>query len=195
VRGGAEHPRVLRIDFWRQWRAQRARRAQASSYVSTLLDEPAAADVRWLAQGATGGDEDHARWELRYARRAAGLLAAQRDALDDRTASLVSAALARAWRRDPQVAAERRDIATRQFNTRLAAYADALAEKGGRESTNERLARVLLGFAGRLDPTAAELDAAGARLTTYLGEASNALSVAFGAAALPDDVAPSQVAR
>jgi hypothetical protein len=184
---------VRRIEFWRRWRDDRARRLQASIYVATLLAEPSVGDVRWLAEGVTRGDEDHARWELRYARRAAGLLAAQRDALDDRTASLVSAALARAWRRDPQVAVERRDIAARQFNTRLAAYADALAERGGRETTGARLARVMLGFAGRLDPSPAEISAAGERLAKYLAEASDALRSAFGAAALPDDVAPSEV--
>jgi hypothetical protein len=177
--------------LFRRWRAERSRREQATAYVVTLLAEPSTADVQWLAQGATGGDEDHARWELRYARRAAGLLAARRDALDDRTASLVSAALERAWQRDARVAPERRDIAIRQFNTRLAAYSDALAEKDGRESASTKLARVLLGFAGRLDPTATELAAAGERLNAYLRESSEALRNAFGAATLPEDQRPS----
>jgi hypothetical protein len=181
--------------FLRSWQAERARRAQATAYVATLLAEPSAADVRWLTDAATGGDEDHARWELRYARCAAGLLAARRDALDDRTASLVSGALERAWQRDSRVASDRRDIATRQLNTRLAAYADALAEKDGRESANTKLARVLLGFSGRLDPTAGELAAAGERLGAYLRDSSDALRNAFGAAVLPEDVRPSAAAR
>jgi hypothetical protein len=194
VRDRAHRSRVLRIDFLRRWRADRARRAQASTYVATLLSEPTPADVLWLAREATGGDEDHARWELRYARRAAGMLAAQRDALDDRTASLVSAALGRAWRRDPRVAPDRRDVATRQFNTRLAAYADALSERDGREPTSVRLARVLLGFSGQLDPASAALSAAEERLEAYLREASDALSAAFGTAVLPEDVPPSGLA-
>jgi hypothetical protein len=172
---------VLRLDFLHHWRADRARRAQASTYVAAILAEPSASDVRWLAEGATKGDEDHARWELRYAKRAAGMLAAQRDALDDRTASLVSAALARAWQRDPQVAPDRRDVAARQFNTRLAAYADALAERDGREGTTVRLGRALLGFAGRLDPSAAELNVAGEHLKAYLAEASEVLRATYGA--------------
>jgi hypothetical protein len=185
---------VLRPDFLRSWQADRARRAQATAYVATLLAEPSAADVRWLTEGGTGGDEDHARWELRYARCAAGLLAARRDALDDRTASLVSAALERAWRRDPRVAPDRREIATRQLNTRLSAYTDALADKDGREGTLTKLSRVLLGFSGRLDPTPSELATAGERLGGYLRESSDALRHAFGAALLPDDERPSAVA-
>jgi hypothetical protein len=183
---------VLKPDFIRSWQADRARRDQATAYVGTLLVEPSASDVRWLTESATGGDEDHARWELRYARCAAGLLAARRDALDDRTASLVSAALERAWRRDPRVASDRREIATRQLNTRLAAYTDALAEKDGREGANTKLARVLLGFSGRLDPSAIELGAAGDRVATYLRESSDALRQAFGAAVLPEDERPSE---
>lgn len=183
----------MRIDFWHWWQAHRARRDHASEYVRTLLAEPVLADVQWLAREATGGDEDHARWELRYARRAAGLLVARRDALDDRTASVVATALAHAWRRDPHVALDRRDIAIRQFNVRLAAYTDALDEKDGREASSTKLARVLLGFSGRLDPTTPELAAATTRLTGYIDEASDALRAAFGTAALPEDAPPSAV--
>jgi len=182
------------MNFLRHWRAERLRRAGASVYVAAILAEPSPADVRWLADEATGGDTDHARWELRYARRATGLLVAQRDALDDRTASLVSAALGRAWLRDPDIASDRRAISARQFNTRLAAYADALTEKSRDERSTLRLARTLLGFAGRLDPTPLELQAAGDRVAIYLREASDALRTAFGAAALPDDIAPSDLA-
>jgi hypothetical protein len=179
--------------MWRRWRAERAGREHASAYVQSVLTEPAESDVHWLAETATGGDPDHARWELRYARRATGLLAAQRDALDDRTASLVSAALGRALRRDPRIAPERRAVAARQFNTRLAAYGDSLADKSGHERTGDRLGRVLLGFSGRLDPSLAELAAAGTVVAGYLADSSRALREAFGAAALPDDVAPSRI--
>jgi hypothetical protein len=177
----------------RRWQAERSGRDQAARFVRVLLVDPPTADVQRLAEIGTGGDADHARWELRYVRRATGMLAAQRDALDDRTASLVSATLARALRRDPAVAAARREVAARQFNRRLTAYADALVEKSGPERTGDRLGRVLLGFAGRHDPTAAEVEAAGVIVTSCLSDASDALRRSFGAAALPDDVAPSAV--
>lgn len=179
------------MDLVRRWQIERAGRTRASAFVHALLEEPAASDVGLLATVATAGDADHARWELRYARRAAGLLAAQRDALDDRTASLVSAAMARAMRRDPQVAASHRDVAARQFNTRLAAYSNAIQERGSEEGTSDRLGRVLLGFAGRHDPSADELGRAAGVVATYFADASDALRRVFGAAALPADVAPS----
>lgn len=182
------------IPFWQSWQARRVARARASAYVQTLLAEPTPTDVAWLASDATGGDEDHARWELRYARRAAGLIVARREALDDRTASLVGAALERAWIRDARVAPGRRDIATRQFNVRLAAYTDASDEKDGREEASTKLARVLLGFAGRVDPSPIELDAACERLSRFLRESSDALRAAFGTAALPEHERPSVAA-
>jgi hypothetical protein len=93
------------------------------------------------------------------------------------------------------VALDRRDIAVRQFNVRLAAYTDALDEKDGREGSSTKLARVLLGFSGRLDPTTTELAAAAQRLSAYIDEASEALRAAFGTAVLPDDAPPSAVRR
>ena len=177
----------------RRWQAERSGRDQAATFVRELLVDPPAADVHRLAEIGTGGDAAHARWELRYVRRAAGMLAAQRDALDDRTASLVSATLARALRRDPAVAAGRREVSARQFNLRLSAYADALVEKSGPERTGDRLGRVLLSFAGRRDPTAADVQAAGGSVTSFLSEASDALRRSFGAAELPEDVAPSAI--
>ncbi len=181
--------------FWRRWRDERAARDRAAAYVAGLLSEPSEDDVAWLATESTAGDADHARWEWRYARRALGMLAAQRDALDDRTASAVSAALSRALRHNTQIAPERREVAARQFNVRLAAYGEALLAKGGPEGTSDRLGRVLLGFAGNPHPSPAQLSAAGARVTAHLLEASDRLRAAFGAASLPDDVAPSAMAR
>src|SRR5919108_1973350 len=93
------------MSLWRDWVAKRALRARARSYVDALCIEPSAEDVAWLAANGTGGDADHARWELRYARRALGLLSAQRDALDDQTASAVAHALAAALGRDSSIAA------------------------------------------------------------------------------------------
>jgi hypothetical protein len=183
----------MRMGLWGRWAAERAGREQASAFVRALLVDPPESDVQRLAEIGAHGDADHARWELRYVRRAAGMLAAQRDALDDRTASLVSSALARAVRRDPHVATTRRSIAARQFNIRLSAYADALDDKSASEGTGDRLGRVLLGFAGRLDPSNADLEAAGAIVTAFLAEASDALRRSFGAADLPEDVAPSAI--
>jgi hypothetical protein len=182
--------------FWRQWRAERARRARAASYIRALQREPSDEDVAWLAAHGTSGDEDHARWELRYARRALGLITAQRDALDDRTASLVARELTASLARDPNVAAARLPIAERQINARLRAYADALTSRDAPRSARERLGETLMGFAGRAGGVAgvasgADDAHAGDILTRYLSEANEALRREFGAAALPDDVAPS----
>jgi hypothetical protein len=179
------------VTIWREWVAARDRRARAAAYVTALWTEPAPEDVVWLATHATGGDADHARWELRYARRALGLVAAQRDALDDRTASLVARALADALARDPAIAPGKRRIAEQQLNSRLRTYGDALANREG-AGTAWHLGRALLSFAGRRDAPPAELvTAAASILIRYLGDANAALRERFGAAALPEDVRPS----
>jgi len=103
--------------------------------------------VSRLAQIATRGDLDHARWELRYAHRALAVLVAERRARDDRTTSLVAAATHDASVADPHVAPDTAALAERQFNDRLAAYRDALRART-REPAATRLARVLLVFAG-----------------------------------------------
>ena len=182
------------MSVWRQWRAERAAREHARVYVAALLIEPSEADVSWLASGPAAGDADHARWEWRYARRALGMLAAQRDALDDRTASAVSAALTLAMWRNTQIAPDRRDMAARQFNVRLAAYGDALAARSAAEGTSDRLGRVLLGFAGNVAPSPAQVSEAGARIAAHLIDALERLRAVFGAASLPEDVAPSAAA-
>jgi NAD(P)-dependent dehydrogenase (short-subunit alcohol dehydrogenase family) len=155
-----------------------------------LAAEPAEADVHWLAAHGTAGDLDHARWELRYARRALGLIAAQRDALDDRTASAVAHALAAELARDPRVDAAKRHVAERQFNARLRAFADVLANRdsGG---VRQAMGGMLLAFAGSpgRDPDAAAR--AGELMMRYLTEGNARLREAFGAAELPENVAPS----
>jgi hypothetical protein len=149
--------------------------------------------VSWLAAQATGGDTDHARWELRYARRALGLLTAQRDALDDRTASVVARALAAALARDPAIAAGKLRVAERQFNMRLRGYADALSNRAG-EGSGWHLGRALIEFAGRRDAVSAEIVAHGAEiLARYLGDGNLALREHFGAAVLPEDAVPSSL--
>ena len=86
---------------------------------------------------------------MRYASRALAVLVAERRAHDDRTTSLVAAAVHDAFLADPQVAPSATQLAERQFNDRLAAYRDALRART-REAPGMRLARVLLVFAGAL---------------------------------------------
>lgn len=126
------------------------RRAPAvRAFVGAAFGEPDPADVAQLAAVATRGDLDHARWELRYAARALAVVVAERRAHDDRTPSLVAAAVHDAFAADPNVAPESATLAERQFNDRLAAYRDALQARTG-EPVATRLARVLLAFAGAL---------------------------------------------
>jgi hypothetical protein len=174
-----------------RWRAERDLQRKAERYVQRLLSEPEDEDVRWLAHTATRGDTDHARWELRYARRALGLLTAERDALDDRTGSVVARALAVATARDPQVAVEMHEISERQFNARLSAYRDALAARAG-AATGARLGQTLFAFAGGSfrqvdDP----IVRGGELLGRYLTEANTALRELFGKASLPENLPPS----
>ena len=177
--------------LWGGWRHGRALRARAAAYVDTLQHEPPDEDVRWLAAAATRGDEDHARWELRYARQALGLLTAQRDALDDRTGSAVAQMLAEAMGRDRRVAPGKLNVAERQLNARISAYADALGNREGAGS-GWHLGRALLRFAGCRETVAPETVARAGEITArYLGDANEALRDAFGAASLPETVRPS----
>lgn len=173
------------------WRAgQRARKGPAT-YVDALMREPAPADVRWLAEHATTGDVDRATWELRYVRRALGLLVAQRDALDDRTASVVSRHLATAMAADRNVAASMVKLVERQFNERLAAYREMMLLRGSVEQTPERVGRALLLLSGGVRMGAQELTGATDVTTRLLGELSQALGKSFGIASLPENVPPS----
>ena len=141
-------------------------------------------------------DEDHARWELRYARRALGLLVAERDALDDRTPALVADALEAALERDPHVAADKVDVALAQFNVRLSAYREAFRARNPKEAVGLRLGRELLSFSSAVPK---ERDLAIAEAATILqrlmSDAAEALRRSFGEAKLPDDLPPSQMAR
>jgi hypothetical protein len=180
------------MPLFSRWRAERDLQRKAERYVARLLAEPDDLDVRWLSEGATRGDLDHARWELRYARRALGLLAAERDALDDRTGSLVAHALAAAFERDGNIAAGMRPIAERQFNARLSAYRDGLAAKAG-AGTPARMGQTLFAFAGgsfrKVDD---HILRGGALLVQYLADANTALREIFGTAALPEHIPPSE---
>lgn len=184
------------MPFLERWRALRDVRVRAAAYAAALTAEPDPELAKWLAATATDGDLDHARWELRYARRALGLIVAERDALDDRTASLVAAALSDAFRRDPAIASDRVSLAERQFNQRLAAYREALREREAGRSSLERVARTLLRFAGgeRDWPPEAERRIAEAA-ADFLARANAELRRAFGTAVLPEDVRPSSLGR
>ena len=181
----------FRLDMLATWRLRR----DAASYVRSLWQEPNAADVEWITSLEPAGDIDHARWELRYLQRAAILLAAERDSLDDRTPAAVARAIARAFDSDSAVAHNRADVARRQFNERLAAYRSVLTT---RETTPliPRLGLVLLTFLGR--PTAAADQiaiSAGTIVQDSLSTANAALRERFGTVTLPENVAPSAVGR
>ena len=182
------------MTLFARWRSERDFQRKAQRFVQRLLAEPSDEDVRWLAQAATHGDTDHSRWELRYARRSLVLITAQRDALDDRTGSMVARALADATANDPQVAPEMREIAERQFNARLSAYRDALAARAG-AATAARLGQTLFAFAGGSFRQVDEHIARGGDLLgAYLAEANAALRDSFGKVSLPENVPPSALA-
>lgn len=181
--------------FWQRWRAERALRRNAMSYVRSLQAEPDDADARFVSDHVTAGDLDHARWELRYARRALGLLTAERDALDDRTASAVARALAESAESDRQIAPEKREVAQKQLNARLYAYRLALMNREAHAPTAARLASTLLTYGGGGETRDAEtLERLGSILASYMLDANQRLRDIFGTAQLPEDIAPSQVA-
>ncbi|MGH7678304.1 MAG: hypothetical protein ACRENU_07550, partial [Gemmatimonadaceae bacterium] len=146
------------------------------------------------SQTATRGDDDHARWELRYARRAIGLLIAQRDALDDRTGSVVGRAVSEAFDADERIDRDRRDLAERQFNARLSAYRDALGARVPDSSV--RLGQTLLAFSGgSFRDVDEKVRRAGEIVEAYMKEANETLRSVFGTAALPEHVPPSALAK
>ncbi len=179
------------MPLFARWKAERDLQRKAAAFVAVLFAEPDPADAQWLASSATRGDLDHAQWELRYARRALGLIAAQRDALDDLTASIVAREIAEAHARDNNIAAGMTETAERQFNARLSAYREGLAAKAG-APTPIRMGQTLFAFAGgsfrRQDENIVR---AGELLGRYLAEANEALRASFGTAALPENVPPS----
>jgi len=180
--------------WWSEWKARRALHRRAAAFLRSLQTEPNDTDVRWLADRGTRGDQDHARWELRYARRALGLLAAQRDALDDRTASAVARELEVALARDPAIDAAKRAIAQKQLNSRLRAYGDVLTSRNAPEATSTRLGRALFSFTNiTAQPSPADFGKAGEILAGYLEDANGALRKEFGIATLPEHLPPSEI--
>lgn len=175
------------------WRAGQRSRKGTTAYVEALMREPAAEDVAWLAEHAASGDVDRARWELRYVRRALGLLIAQRDALDDRTGSVVAHALTAAMLADRNVAAAMVKLADRQFNERLSAYREMMLLRGGAERLPERLGRALLLLSGSVRMGSLELHGASEIITRLLADIGEALEKSFGVVSLPEDLPPSAV--
>ena len=181
--------------LFRSFRDDRALLRKSAEFVAVLMAEPTPAEVEWLSSVATRGDVDHARWELRYLRRSVGILVAQRDALDDRTPSEVLRALLHRIHKDPNVDPTLRELAERQFNTRLGAYRDAFTSRG-HGTPALRLAQNLLAFAG--GPIRGD-DPVVQRGAEIVGEtismANEALRESFGEVELPEDVPPSRLAR
>lgn len=183
------------MPFFRQTSSRRGADRKARSFAATLHTEPDEQAVRWLADVGTRGDPDHAAWELRYARRALGVLVAQRDALDDRTGSLVAHAVTEAFATDPSVDPKMVEVAIDQFNARLSAYRDIIQARAGIPIPT-RLGQMLLAFAGGpIGKDQAAVERGGTVLAGYLDEASIALREAFGAPSLPEDVPPSAASR
>ena len=178
--------------FWQRWSWERDRRRRAERFVLGLQREPDPAAVHWLARHGAHGDVDHARWELRYARRALGLISAGRDALDDDTASFVSAALGASLRRDPAIPAPSLERVERQLAARVRSYSEALGARRAGVSVVTQLGTALLAFAGPgSDAESGAVEGAADIMRAYLDEANAALVDCFGAAALPENVAPS----
>lgn len=168
-----------------EWKATRERRRRAESYLAQRIAPPDPADVTWLEQ--LTGNTDLATRELIYARRAIGLLVAERDALDDQTASDVAHAL--------NIALETRAMklvgTQAEWAARWRGYAETMAERGHNEAPTLRLARVLLRGAGVADPNDAVLARATEFFASDRARANEALREAFGVATLPEDVRPS----
>jgi len=184
------------MPFFGRWRDDRGLQKKAASYVASLMREPEEGDIEWLARAATKGDADHARWELRYARRALGLVGAQSDALDDKTGSAVARELSDAVARDRNVDSTTLEIAERQFNARISAYRDALDSRASGVPVATRLGQTLFAFSGGAFRAASgDVVRGGELLTGYAAEANQSLRQAFGTATLPEDIPPSALVR
>lgn len=181
------------MSFWSRLSQRRALRRKARNFVRTLHAEPSESDVAWLAAIDPGGDEDHAAWELRYARLALGVLAAERDALDDRVPAAISHAVTESLSSDRRIAAAMLPLAERQFGSRLATYRDAVARRHAGDPLDQRLGRTLLEFASHAEvPDQGTVDRAGQIAQKYMRSASTNLLDVFGRASLPEDVRPSE---
>ena len=167
------------------WRLSRERRRLAGQYVRGVVGASANADVEWLA--ALTRDRAVALREITFARRAIALIVAERDALDDRTASDVAHALAHIVddesRRSAQVGGA--------WTTRWREYSATLAARGVADAPATRLARVLLAGAGVSDAEHNAVEQATLFVHATRASANESLRAIFGAAELPENVRPS----
>jgi len=173
------------MGLWGEWRAARDRRRRAGSYLGKLLPTAEPEDIRWLT--SFGAGDLLAIRELAFAQRAIGLIVAERDALDDRTASDVAHQLAQVIDRESRQSPN----TGRAWAERWRAYTAALAVRGGHEAPGARLARVMLAGAEIAEPTNAQLVRATQFVHATRGRANEALRAAFGVASLPEDIKPS----
>ena len=177
------------MSLWTEWREQRKRSRRASTYLGRVLRAPDADTVHWLA--SIGVPVPLAVQEITFAVRAIGVIVAERDALDDRTASDVVQQLALVIRREPSGDEDRRHL----WAERWRAYSASLAVRGSEESPTTRVARVFLAAAGVVAPSGEQLLRATHFIAHTRSAANDALRDVFGAAALPDHVRPSAVQR
>ena len=173
------------MGLWADWQATRARRQRVEVYLNHVLRESDTSVIDGLS--AVVGDRHVAMRELTFSRRALGLIVAERDALDDRTAADVAHQLA------PVVASETRREPSlgALWSERWLAYTAAFAVRGSPESPATRLSRVLLAGAGMPEPTAEALQWATQYVQQTRSSLNEHLRSAFGAASLPEDVRPS----
>ena len=176
--------------FFGKSKATEQRRRAVQAYVQDSSAEPDEQDVQWLASIAGDGDVDRARWELRYARRAVALLVAERDALDDRTGSLVAREMRQALQMDRGVAAGMVAVAERQLNQRLTSFRNAIADRSSGDPPELRVSRVLLDRVG-VREMSGNVAKGAVVVRRYFESAQDALRRAFGIASVPEDVPPS----
>jgi hypothetical protein len=178
------------VGFLANRREQKRRQEAAERFLSTLLRPADADDVQWLGEIA-GASRDVVERELAFAQRAIGLIVAERDALDDRTAADVAHAIDALVARE----AEQRREQVVDWLDHWREYAEALAARGRHEPPLRRIARVLLRRVGVPDPLSPQLVRVVGIVTRDRHVANEALRDAFGTASLPEDRPPSAVWR
>jgi hypothetical protein len=166
------------------------RRRAAQAYVQDASLEPDEADVQWLASILGDHDDDRARWELRYTRRGAALLVAEREALDDATGSLVAREMRQALQMDRSVAAGMVAVAERQLGQRLTSLRTAFTDRSPGDTPDLRVARAMLDRLGVRDVTA-NMPRVAAIVRNYYEAAQVSLRKSFGIASVPEDQPPS----
>lgn len=174
-----------------EWRVARERRKRAAVYLAAIMLPVPPADIAWLQAIAEGQSELLATRELQFARRALGLIVAERDALDDRTASDVAHQLAGIIGQEARID----QVAGRAWSERWRAYTGALAARGSHESPAARMARVMLAGVGVAAPVSEQLVRGTQYILAVRTSANEALRTAYGAVNLPEDIRPSAVSR